>query len=140
MINHFDGEYRFLSNFYPCTVQVFGREFRNSEAAYQSQKTTHPGVMDMFCGLEAGAAKRLGQRIEMRPDWDVVKNGVMWAVLQAKFNQNPYLKQLLLNTGHEYLEEGNFWGDRYWGTVDGVGLNTLGSMLMQLRKSFMEEE
>lgn len=133
MVKEFQGEYRFLSNFWPCRILIFGREFKNSEAAYQSQKTTDPDTMDMFCGLNAEVAKRLGSRVSLRPDWDVVKKNVMWEVLQAKFDQNPHLRDLLLQTGEEHLEEGNHWGDRYWGTVDGVGENILGEMLMHLR-------
>lgn len=31
------------------------------------------------------------------------------------------------------LVEGNTWGDRYWGVVDGVGENRLGKLLMERR-------
>ena len=34
----------------------------------------------------------------------------------------------------EYLEEGNNWGDKVWGTVNGEGENNLGKILMRVRK------
>jgi predicted NAD-dependent protein-ADP-ribosyltransferase YbiA (DUF1768 family) len=39
----------------------------------------------------------------------------------------------LLASGGATLEEGNPWGDRLWGVVDGVGENRLGKILMKVR-------
>ena len=39
MIDNFRGEYAFLSNFYDAPVEYNGLSFRNSEAAFQAQKT-----------------------------------------------------------------------------------------------------
>ena len=41
----------------------------------------------------------------------------MFEICLAKFTnpKNSELKQKLLETGTEYLEEGNTWGDVYWG-------------------------
>ena len=57
----------------------------------------------------------------------------MYEIVLAKFTQNPDLKKKLLATGDEHLEEGNTWGDTIWGTVDGVGENRLGKILMRVR-------
>ena len=46
------------------------------------------------------------------------------------------LLERLINTNDKYLEEGNTWGDRIWGTVDGVGANLLGQILMEIREEF----
>lgn len=35
-----------------------------------------------------------------------------------------------------HLEEGNTHGDKVWGTVNGVGENRLGKILMRLREEF----
>ena len=40
----------------------------------------------------------------------------------------------MIETGDEYLEEGNTWGDRIWGTVNGKGQNNLGKILMRVRE------
>jgi ribA/ribD-fused uncharacterized protein len=137
-ITGFFGPYRFLSNFHECPITVFGLTFQNSEAAYQSQKCPDRAVE--FINLSPGLAKRLGRKVEMRPDWDAVKDNIMWETLQAKFDQNEGLKVDLLLTGDSYLEEGNDWGDTYWGTVGGVGENHLGVMLMHLRDIYQEDQ
>lgn len=61
----------------------------------------------------------------------------MKEICKAKFDQKEELRQQLL-TGNEFLEEGNTWGDRVWGTVDGVGQNHLGKILMEIRKEYQE--
>ena len=58
----------------------------------------------------------------------------MREIVEAKFEQNPQLREMLLATGDAYLEEGNTWGDRTWGTVNGVGANNLGRILMDVRE------
>ena len=50
------------------------------------------------------------------------------------------LKEKLLETEDEYLEEGNTWGDKVWGTVNGVGANNLGRILMEVREILQERE
>lgn len=58
----------------------------------------------------------------------------MYEIVKAKFTQNEDLKQRLLETGDMYLEEGNTWGDRTWGTINGKGQNRLGKILMKVRE------
>lgn len=72
-------------------------------------------------------------------DWEEVKDKVMYEIVLAKFTQNPDLKEKLLATGDEHLEEGNTWGDTTWGTVNGIGENRLGIILMKVRKELQEE-
>ena len=133
VIDEFDGKYSFLSNFYPAPVDYQGYHFENSEAAYQASKC--PDRMLDFCGLPPNRAKRLGRKVPMRPDWELVKYDVMYEVCMAKFTQNPDLLSKLLATGDAELIEGNTWGDRVWG-VDihrGIGENHLGKILMRIR-------
>lgn len=60
-------------------------------------------------------------------------------VVEAKFSQNPDLAKKLLETEDAYLEEGNDWGDRIWGTVNGIGANNLGRILMEVREILKEK-
>jgi predicted NAD-dependent protein-ADP-ribosyltransferase YbiA (DUF1768 family) len=53
--------------------------------------------------------------------------------VRYKFTYDAELRQKLLATGDAILEEGNDWGDRVWGVVDGVGKNRLGKILMKVR-------
>ena len=39
VIDSFQGEYRFLSNFWPCVVEYEGTEYPSVENAYQAAKT-----------------------------------------------------------------------------------------------------
>jgi hypothetical protein len=138
-IGKFQGEYRFLSNFWLCEVRLGGIVYPSAEHAYQAQKTTDVIVQASFINCATpGEAKRQGRLIELRPDWERFKKRVMLAVLCAKFYQNPYLADLLVQTGDQYLEEGNHWHDNYWGSCSckqclGKGDNVLGELLMAVR-------
>ena len=83
-------------------------------------------------------AKNLGRTVNLRKDWENIKIGEMAKIIHEKFNQNPDLADKLLLTGDSYLEEGNTWGDRVWGTVNGKGANNLGRILMSEREKIKE--
>ena len=136
MINHFDGKYAFLSNFYECKVVFDGIVYQSSEAAFQAQKTLDLSERKRIATLTPGQSKRAGRKAILRSDWESIKTKTMYEICKAKFLQNPDLKEKLLETGTECLEEGNTWGDTFWGTVDGIGKNCLGSILMQIREEF----
>ena len=134
MINEFRGPYYFLSNFYEAPVIWNGITYKNNEAAFQSAKTINISVRETFATMDPSTAKREGRRVVLRSDWEEVKYQIMYEICLAKFTQNKELRERLLATGNEYLEEGNTWGDRIWGTVKGKGNNWLGKILMQVRK------
>ena len=94
-----------------------------------------------FTQLRPIASKKLGRRVQLRPDWEEVKVGIMEEIVRAKFTQNEDLKQRLLATGDLVLEEGNSWHDTFWG-VDArsrKGKNHLGRILMQVRQELRGE-
>ncbi len=136
MINSFKGKYYFLSNFCSAPVTYDGFTFQNNEAAFQAAKCCSPELKKQFVNLNPSEAKRSGRRVKLRSDWEQVKVRIMQEICKAKFDQNETLRQQLLATGNEPLEEGNTWGDRIWGTVDGVGQNHLGKILMEIRKEY----
>lgn len=137
MINNFRGKYYFLSNFYEAPVTWNGLTYLNNEAAFQSAKTFSD--RECFTNLDPSSAKRLGRRVQLRDDWEDVKNDIMYEICKAKFSQNIELKKKLLATGDKHLEEGNTWGDKIWGTVNGVGENRLGKILMKIREELRNE-
>ena len=134
-IAEFQGEYRFLSNFYPATVVFEGITYPTAEHAYQSAKTTNMAERRRIAAVAAPAdAKREGRALSpQRPDWEQVKFDVMEKVVRDKFTRNADLREKLLATGDAYLEEGNTWNDRIWGVYQGQGENRLGKILMQVR-------
>lgn len=133
MINQFRGKYYFLSNFYLAPVEWNGIKYSNNEAAFQSAKLLSYEHRKQFAHLDPSAAKQKGRRVKLRHDWEHIKDQIMYEVCFAKFSQNEDLKMKLLATGDQYLEEGNTWGDKEWGTCKGIGQNKLGKILMQIR-------
>lgn len=134
MINQFIGEYRWLSNFELCNLIYEGEIYISSEHAYQAAKSLQTGVRLMIANCTTPRlARKLGQQVECRPDWDEKKVSIMEDILRLKFKVGSPLAQKLLDTGDEELIEGNWWGDKFWGVCEGVGKNNLGKSLMKIR-------
>lgn len=136
-IDSFRGEYRFLSNFFMCYswLPCEGVFYPTAEHAYQAAKTDNKTERRRIAYLPtAGAAKREGRKLTLRRDWEQIKLRVMYTIVRVKFNANPGLAQMLINTGDAELIEGNAWGDTFWGTCKGVGRNELGKILMRVRE------
>jgi ribA/ribD-fused uncharacterized protein len=132
-IESFQGEYRFLSNFWQAYVTYDGEMYPTVEHAYQAAKTMEPEFRKAICYARTGEAKRMGRQVPMRPDWDAIKIGVMDDLLRQKFS-DPELAEKLLATGDAELVEGNTWGDYFWGVCNGEGQNWLGRMLVAIRE------
>lgn len=132
-IKSFHGRYAFLSNFYPVEIEWEGETYSSLEHAYQASKTLVPEERLVIRNASTpGQAKRLGNRVTLRADWERVKVSIMRALIEKKF-ANPILRAQLIATAGETLIEGNIWGDTFWGICDGKGLNMLGRLLMAER-------
>lgn len=134
-ITQFRGEYRWLSNFHQAVVVFEGQLYPTVENAYQAAKTEDAGMRRIMQRVSPGEAKKMGQKLNLRPGWDSVKYGVMLELVRKKFTLNADLKRLLLATGDCHISEGNTWGDTYWGVdlATGVGSNHLGRVIMTIR-------
>lgn len=132
MIAEFQGEYRFLSNFWPVSVRLDGVVYASVELAYVASKTTDKAAREKIVGMTPGQAKRFGRTLRLRADWEAVKLGVMEDLLEQKF-AHPTLRAALIATGDQELQEGNTWGDTFWGVCRGKGQNHLGKLLMKIR-------
>jgi ribA/ribD-fused uncharacterized protein len=144
MINEFRGRYRFLSNFYPCEIRYEGLVFSSVEHAYQAAKSDCREVRLLITScVTAGAAKKCGKLLVLRPDWSTNKTKVMLELLRIKF-QDSFLAQSLLNTTDDgELAEGNNWHDNFWGMCGcpicyGRGKNMLGRLLMTVRNDIAD--
>lgn len=136
MITEFQNEYRWLSNFEPCVITLEGVEYQSVEHAYMSCKSTDPR-WKAFCSdraVTAGMVKRASRNIELIPDWDSKKIDVMRMCLIQKYEQEPFRSKLLA-TGNANIQEGNRWGDKFWGVClkTGEGKNNLGKLLEAIR-------
>lgn len=136
IILEFKKQYSFLSNFHPCDVEFEGKIYPSTEHAYQAAKTLNNDEREIIRTVStAKEAKKMGKVVSLRPDWEEVKLDVMLNLCRKKFKGSEELKQKLLDTGGAVLQEGNWWGDRFWG-IDiktGIGENHLGKILMKIR-------
>jgi ribA/ribD-fused uncharacterized protein len=122
-----------------------GRSYASVEHAYMSAKSDDPMWKD-YCAnpnISASDAKREGKKVQLVPDWELIKFSVMKDCLRAKFLQEQF-KIKLIATGNQNIQEGNWWGDRVWG-VDlkenpNVGENHLGRLLMKIREELIIEK
>jgi ribA/ribD-fused uncharacterized protein len=149
IINSFSGPYRWLSNFWMILIPYEGITFPSTEHAYQAAKTTNIDkrfwISQMTDGPPVRAcanAKRAGNKLDIRDDWEDVKLSVMEEVLRQKFNLQGSHKHIdlchkLMNTHGEQLIEGNDWGNVYWGVCRGKGHNNLGKLLMKIRQDLI---
>ncbi|CAF1844460.1 NADAR family protein [Bacillus subtilis] len=138
-IDEFRGKYYFLSNFYNSPVTYEGITYQNNEAAFQAMKVTTDEIRKQFADLPPNLAKRKGRNVQLRNDWEEVKEQYMYEIVLAKFKQNRDLKKRLLATGTSELIEGNTWGDVIWGMCKGQGENKLGKILMRIRNELKSE-
>lgn len=138
-IDSFEGEYRFLSNFWPDTGIT-------NEHFYQAAKYDEPAwVNEVMVASGPLEAKRAGRAHPARSNWDNERVPVMLTLLRIKFTtfaDAPMLAEKLLATGDAELVEGNWWHDTFWGVCTGKckrgphnphGENHLGQLLMQVR-------
>lgn len=132
--------YDFLSNFYRSTISFEGKLYPTVEHAYQAAKSLDHDVREFIRLSKTPAdAKRLGQGVLVRPDWNEVKVDIMRKLVREKF-ENPFLRPLLLSTGDAELILNNNWNDKFWGICRGVGENWLGKILCEERERIKNEE
>lgn len=145
LIEEFQDEYRWLSNFWSFETQMrYGKGaktlyFKNVETFFHAMKTLD--FEERKSCINAKSVKKHGKTLTLRADWIKIRKDVMLYGLRYKFGpSNPGLRAKLVATTGKYLQEGNRWGDKFWG-VDmnsGEGENILGELLMQVRKEIEE--
>lgn len=139
MQKSFNGDYAFLSNFFPAPFILNGFTYPTAEHFFQASKTLDPAEqLGIISGCKTALeAKQAGKKVHLRKDWEKVKVQIMRTGVYAKFAQNPQLQKRLVDTWPEKLIENNNWGDTFWGVCDGVGENHLGKILMELRRDLI---
>lgn len=141
MITTFRGQYSWLSNFSKCEVSWKDRKYPSVEHAYQAAKGTDSNVeWFKFCQetIKPGKVKVASRKLKLRPNWNNIKDFVMFQLLQQKYSQQPFRQKLIETKGLE-IKEYNRWNDTYWGVCEktGKGENTLGKMTMAIRESLL---
>ena len=85
-------------------------------------------------------AKKAGNSLQVRIDWQYVKFDIMEQLIKYKFSNDFELLGQLLQTENMKLIECNNWNDQCWGmtfnktTEEYIGSNALGQILMKVRK------
>ena len=162
MIDRFWEQYRWLSNFWEVEIKFDGITYPSVEHYYVAMKVDEPQkitikvdkedvevymdvqqIREYISELETSSkAKTFGkEQIKQRKDWEDLKISIMKYGLEQKYNQEPF-RTKLIETGDEYIQEGNTWKDTFWG-VDldtGEGKNVLGKMIMKIRENLIKEE
>lgn len=132
-VNEAYGEF---SNFAPFPIILKGKTWPTSEHYFQAQK--FPGTAseeEIRNEPSPMVAARMGRSRSrpLRPDWEAVKDSIMYEAVMAKVTQHPSLRDLLLGTGDAKLVE-HTDNDRYWADGgDGTGRNRLGEILCEIR-------
>lgn len=114
---YFQSQHSVFSNLYPCHVTVEGKHYSSAEQAFQCMKaecandkqTAHR----IWTERDVYEQKRLGGMIDENKRWSDEKLNILEKIIDAKFNQNPALKEELLRTGDLKLSEAT--RDSYWG-------------------------
>ena len=129
------GEYGEFSNWFPAEFVYDGLKWANTEQAFMYFKSSDPTYQKRVRQTpDPRAVKVLGRTCKLRPDWDNIKYDVMLEVNLAKYKQNPWLAQVLLDTGDRPIHEN--CKDPWWGGGPNfpAGRDMLGKVLVEVRR------
>lgn len=148
-----------FGNFYEKHFEFEGLKFKTAEGAFQYKKllmsrdTIFSRIVNLFkktatdeeiafytnCNGEDAfqAGRKIELSVQQVKTWDGMKDEIMFSILKSKFSNDENLRKILLATGDVYLVEHcpilskhDHWTDG----CNGFGDNTLGKLLMRLRK------
>ncbi len=155
MIDCFRGKYFRFSNMAPVPFGIIYENlvFPTVEHFYHAGRTLqHQARQEILDTPSPYLAKQIGHSFEMRglerEDWHEINVPHMENGLRQKFSLIVFEK-FILDTGNEELIEGNWWHDNFWGSCNcekckerfpNGGLNTLGNLLMKIRKEKQNEK
>ncbi len=141
-----DPEYGWLSNFHSAGfVDTFAVHWKSAEHFYQAGKALsiedHERIRQAETPLDA---RRLGQSVKLRADWNKARIPRMYMALLLKFNPvTPLTEKLVKTDGYEliHLTPWGKEGDPFWGIGRHMnGQNRLGKMLMAIRTRWIYQQ
>jgi len=122
--------YHEFDNFYACHFVEDDILYKSTEHYYQSKKFLDPKIQKLIIeAKDAHDAWSLGQMYPLKKGWDDIKVKIMLNAHKLKFDQNPHLKELLVETEDEIKFP---YSDDFWGTI-------LGKILMIIRAYYKKE-
>lgn len=141
----FASEWSAFSNLYRTDFYYHGIWYNSVEQCYQFLRANaegHEDLADLILALtDPYQCKKMGDQEKQTEEWDKVCDQTMARIVQAKFEQNEGIFQLLLDTSGPLYEA---TADTYWGVGlslrskdvvagKGTGENKLGKILVALR-------
>lgn len=140
IIDAFNGNYRFLSNFWYSEILYKGISYPSVEHAYQASKTNSLENKLYIASLKTPVeAKKAGKKLDIICGFDNQKISIMKELCKLKFQDKSLALKLKL-TDPAKLIEGNSWGDTFWGVCNGKGENNLGIILMDIRRGILNND
>ena len=137
-IGFYPREFFVFDNFSSFGIIMNGEFYPTVEHAYQAGKfvDTAPEIANQIkkC-LSAHEAQKIAyaNNDKQAKEWDEIKVAYMEKLLRLKLEQNPYIKQKLLQTKN-YLICEDSPKDSFWGIGENRdGQNQLGKLWMKLR-------
>jgi ribA/ribD-fused uncharacterized protein len=136
LIKEFQGEYRWLSNFATVSVTYMDKVYPSVEHAWVASKSEDEIFRDKCTNpsLHPAEVKSMGDKIKPSQHWVNNKETIMKELLVSKFTKEPF-RTKLIESGNDYIQEGNWWSDTYWGHClkTDTGTNKLGLLIMEVR-------
>ena len=132
-----EGWYVF-DNFAPFQIEWRGKLYPTTEHAYQAAHfiETDPLLAEQvrICRSPREASDFANNNKNKEdPNWKDKRISFMEEIVRCKFEQHPYIQNILAETGNKYIVEMNdddeFWG---WGK-NHDGQNQLGNIWMKIR-------
>ena len=97
----FIGKYRYdeLGNYWHCWIIEDIKLYNSVEHYYQCRKSEdHEKARNDMVLLTPEECAKFGRKINLVPNWELIKYDVMKKAIALKFEQHPNLKQLLIAT------------------------------------------
>lgn len=143
----FYGEYSFLHPDYETPVELDGITYQSASVAFASTKTDDYEMKKFMATLTINGALALAKsfpkkEMEFTEGIDEIRNEKEYEdMIRVQFYKfkNKELKQALMDTDKTCLLHATS-KDSYWGTVDGLGQNLIGHILMGIRNGFFDDE
>lgn len=145
IVGFYPREFYVFDNFASFQVDWHGHRWPTSEHAYQAAHffETAPELAEEIKQARSAhdAYKIAKANADKAPaNWHDIKIGIMEEIVRAKCEQNPYVKQKLMESLDEIIVEDSpkddFWG---WGEKRD-GRNELGKIWMKLREEIRNKE
>ena len=148
----FQGKLAPLSNMHLCPIVVDGKDHKSAEHYIQYTKVMLVNLTDLAQKIQDTpcpfVAKSLGGSIKI-PIWDNVGEDIVKMGIRYKYDQNPQLKKILMDTGNKTIIECTpdmKWGaaisldSKIFGTGKYPGQNITGHSLQELRVEYRDME